>query len=163
MQGQRVKLSLYYVQLQCHLVLPSTTATTGWCVSPWLCFWLSLQQEQLCAAKIERTLHIYFLCVACQSPSVASYTAGKDSFSKALSLLPCLAVPAAEHQKLLMGCGPCCQQEEASIGPAAMLSLATAQRQKEVILCACPCRCSGPFLKAVSEKQAPGYSEVVKR
>uniref|UniRef100_A0A8B9SKW4 Bromo domain-containing protein n=1 Tax=Anas platyrhynchos TaxID=8839 RepID=A0A8B9SKW4_ANAPL len=37
------------------------------------------------------------------------------------------------------------------------------QKQTEIFLCACPCRYSGPFLKAVSEKQAPGYRDVVKR
>lgn len=41
--------------------------------------------------------------------------------------------------------------------------LSEVERQTAVILRACPCRYSGPFLKAVSEKQAPGYRDVVKR
>lgn len=43
----------------------------------------------------------------------------------------------------------------------AMMSLV--ERWADVILCACPCRYSGPFLKAVSDKQAPGYRDVIKR
>lgn len=124
MWGQRVGLTwlLYTLPrvpapVSPGLVLPSTTATTGWLVSPWLFFWLSSQQEQLRAAKLERTLHIYFLRLMWQSPNVASYTAGTASFSKGRSLLPCRVVTATEYWLLLIGHGPHGKQGEASAGP----------------------------------------------
>lgn len=42
-------------------------------------------------------------------------------------------------------------------------SMFLVQGQAENTLCPCPCRFSSPFLKPVSEKQAPGYKDVVKR
>jgi len=77
---------------------------------------------------------------------------------------------ASSHAEL---CQPprtgCCEsavaltasRERRALVHVAMLSLV--ERRAEVILGACPCRYSGPFLKAVSEKQAPGYGDVVKR
>lgn len=144
------------------LVLPSTTPTPGRHGSPWLCFWLSSQEEQLGAVKSERTLHIYFLCRTCQSPNGASYTAGRASFSKGSASSPAwLCQPP--------GTGSCQQavplvasRQRPALARTAVLSLALCS-EADRELCACPCRYSGPFLKAVSEKQAPGYRDVVKR
>lgn len=118
------------------LVLPSTTATPGRHGSPWLCFWLSSQEEQLGAVKSERTLHIYFLCRTCQSPNGASYTAGRASFSKGSA-----SSPAWLCQPPSMGS---CQQavplvasgERPALARAAVLSLALcSEAERDPSLC----------------------------